>query len=361
MAQFEGIQWATRQMQYLLTDKQINMLPGDAKVYAVSRSTHYGLFLAFEGIRFFCRKNPQGQLEVVLLNWNQNIERFRRGIAFNLGQNQQALVPTADELVNIFLTFFRHPEIAKFLADMAETQAQGYLRPFTIDEDQSIGVTFPAKPAIRAVLCRYTQYLGEPFSGVVIPQMVRAVGANGTGCLKLGINYLISAKAVDAAKNVLPGAASALFLDDNPFQEVTRRKITEWDSSCCLIALTDNTVIKIPESNLILPSVTIQGVVALLRSSGVKVVERDFTYGELIEKARADQIVAICSVGTAGILNRCDKLVLIDTEQKILAEHVSHKSHPLFQTLGELKTRYWNIYKGKEPVPAGFRLDCYEI
>lgn len=361
MAQFEGIQWATRQMQYLLTDKQINMLPGDAKVYAVSRSTHYGLFLAFEGIRFFCRKNDAGKLEVVLLNWDKNIERFRRAIAFNLGQNQQILVPTADELEKIFLTFFRDPEISQFLGDMAETQAQGYLRPFTIDEEQSIGVTFPSKPSIRAVLCRYTQYLGEPFSGVVIPQMVRAVGTNGTGCLKLGINYLISAKAVDAAKNVLPGAASALFLDDNPFQEVTRRKITEWDSSCCLIALSDSTVIKIPESNLILPSVTIQGVVALLRNSGVKVVERDFLYSELIEKTQTNQIVAICSVGTAGILNRCDKLVLIDDHQKVLAEHVSQKSHKLFKILGELKSRYWNIYKGKEPVPDGFRLARYEI
>lgn len=361
MAQFEGIQWATKQMQCFLGEKRVNILVGDAKVFAVSRSIHYGLFLAFEGIRFFCRKNENGRLEVVFLNWDKNLERFRRGIAFNLAQNQQALVPTADELVKMFLSYFRAPEMVQFLTEMAETRAQGYLRPFTIDEDQSIGVTFPALPAIRAVVCRYAQYLGEPFSGVVIPQMVRAVGANGTGCLKLGINYLMSVKAVDAAKNVLPGAASALFLDDNPFEELKERKITEWDSSCCLIALSDHTVIKIPESNLILPSVTIQGIVALLRESGVKVIERDFTYGELIERARSNQIVTVGSVGTAGILNRCDKLVLIDNDQKILAEHVSNKSHALFRTLGELKSRYWNLYQGQEPVPSGLRIDRYEI
>ena len=36
-------------------------------------------------------------------------------------------------------------------------------------------VTFPGQPSIRAVVCRYDQYLGEPFKGVVVPSMVRAV------------------------------------------------------------------------------------------------------------------------------------------------------------------------------------------
>ena len=83
---------------------------------------------------------------------------------------------------------------------MADQDAQGYLRPFTVDEEHSMGVTFPNQPAIRAISCRYDHYLGEPFCGVVIPHLVRAVGVNKTGCLKLGINYLISVKAIDEAK-----------------------------------------------------------------------------------------------------------------------------------------------------------------
>lgn len=361
MAQFEGIRWATRQMQYFLVDKKQNMLAGDAQVAAVSRSIHYGLFLAFEGIRFYCQKNDKGKPEVVFLNWNKNLERFQRGIAFNLGQTQQNLVPAYEKLVSLFLTYFRTPEIRSFLEEMAEGNAQGYLRPFTVDEDQSIGVTFPANPAIRAVVARYDQYLGEPFSGVVIPQIVRAMGINQTGCLKLGINYLMSIKAVDAAKKILPSAASALFLDDNPFQNLLDRKITEWDSSCCLIGLTNGTVLKIPESNLILPSVTIQGAVALLRGKGVLVEERDISYGELIDKSKAGEIVTICSIGTAGILNRCQKVLLIDDNNNLLAEQQAVESNDLYHTLGEIKSDYWNIYKGEEPVPAGMRLDKYEI
>ena len=109
---------------------------------------------------------------------------------------------------------------------------------------------------------------------------------NGTGCLKLGINYLMSVKAVDEAKRVLPEAAAALFLDDHPHDSLESRKITEWDSSCCLFALKDGTVVKIPESNLILPSITIHGMAAILKRMGVNVVEREMTYGELIERSQ---------------------------------------------------------------------------
>ena len=114
---------------------------------------------------------------------------------------------------------------------VADLGAQGYFRPFTVDEEQSIGVTFPGRPAIRAVVCRYDRYLGEPFSGVVVPHLVRAIDINQMGCLKLGVNYLVSVKAVDEARKIDPSAGSALFLDDKPDLGLMERKITEWDSS----------------------------------------------------------------------------------------------------------------------------------
>lgn len=361
MAGFEGIKWASSQMRYVLKDKSFDMMGSDGKVFAVSRSIHYGLFLAFEGIRFFCKKDDNGALLVNFLNLENNLSRFKRGIAFNLSSAQQSMVPSIDELVDIFMKYFREPSMADFFEEMAELGAQGYLRPFTIDEEQSIGVTFPGNPAIRAVVCRYDRYLGEPFAGVVVPNMVRAVGVNGTGCLKLGINYLMSVKAVDAAKKILPGAGSALFLDDRPWDPLESRKVTEWDSSCCLFALSDGTVVKIPESNLILPSVTIQGICTILEQMGVNVVERDMTYGELIERSKKKEVVAICSIGTAGILNRANKLLLVDETGKTIAEQEADPSHELYKNLGEARTYYWDIYQEKVPVPDGMTLNSYAI
>ena len=360
MAGFEGIKWASKQMRYILNNKQFDLLEADAKTYAVSRSIHYGLFLTFEGIRFYCKKNEEDQLEIIFLNWDMNLKRFQQGIAFNLSSAQQHLVPTIDEMVQLFIQqYFKQPSMRSFLEEMADLGAQGYLRPFTIDEEQSIGVTFPGMPSIRGVVCRYDRYLGEPFSGVVIPNMVRATSINETGCLKLGINYLMSVKAVDAAKNIFPGAASALFLDDKPDAPLEERNITEWDSSCCLFALKDGTIIKIPESNLILPSVTIQGIVSILSEMDVPVLEQDISYGELIRKVKANEIVTVCSIGTAGILNRCQKLLLVNEKNEIIEIHQPDEQHDLYHKLGAARKYYWDIYQEKVKIPAGMRLDKY--
>ena len=361
MAGFEGTQWAAKQLRYVLKDKVLEVLDSDAEVSPISRSIHYGLFLAFEGIRFFCKRNVEGGLEVLFLSLEKNLSRFRQGIAFNLSRAQQDLVPSLDELESILLGYLRDPAMADFLGEMADLEAQGYLRPFTFDEEKSIGVTFPGNPAIRAVVCRYDRYLGEPFSGVVVPGMVRAVGVNGTGCLKLGINYLMSVKAIDEARKILPDAASALFLDDRVDKNLRERAVTEWDSSCCLFALRDGSVVKIPESPLILPSATIQGLVAILEELGTPVQERDITYGELLQHVESDELVCVSSVGTAGIMNRCDKLLLVDEKGDILQTHQPDKNHDLYLSLDQAKTYYWNIYQEKAKLPRGMTLNKYTI
>jgi branched-subunit amino acid aminotransferase/4-amino-4-deoxychorismate lyase len=362
MAGFEGVKWAPHQMKYSLNDKKFDIMEADAQVFAVSRSIHYGLFLVFEGIRFFCRENEKNELEVVFLNWHKNLERFKKGIAFNLRNDRQDLVPGTDELEAVFiLEYFKHPSMRDFFKEMARTKAQGYLRPYTVDEQQSIGVTFPKDPAIRAVVCSYDRYLGEPFSGVAVPNLVRVMGINQTGCLKLGVNYLMSVKAVDAARKIHPGAAAALFLDDRVHKKLEDRFITEWDSSCCLFAFRDGSVMKIPESPLILPSVTIIGSVAILKKMGIPVVERDIPYGELIQKSGSKELVAVCSIGTAGILNRCHELILVDEKDNILAAHHPDENHDLYKILGNVRTHYWEIYQGKAEIPEGLKLFRYTL
>jgi len=320
------------------------------------------MFLAFEGIRFFCRKDGGGELKLVFLNWDKNLERFRNGISFNLSREQQGLTPSAEELEHLIIhRYFQDPSMRPFLEEMASTGAQGYLRPFTVDEEQSIGVTFPGKPAVRAAASRYDRYLGEPFLGVTVPKLVRAMGINKTGCLKLGVNYLISAKAVDHAREIEPLAAAALFLDDRIHAPLEDRQVTEWDSSCCLFAFADGTVVKIPESNLILPSVTISGIGSILKEMGVKVEERHLAYGEILQAVRQEKLVAVCSVGTAGILNRCQKLLLIDEQDRVIAVHQEKRDHPIYRMLGEARGTYWDIYRGKAKLPAGMNLFIYNI
>jgi branched-subunit amino acid aminotransferase/4-amino-4-deoxychorismate lyase len=171
----------------------------------------------------------------------------------------------------------------------------------------------------------------------------------------------MSIKAVDAARKIHPRAAAALFLDDKVHVKLEDRVITEWDSSCCLFAFRDGTVVKIPESPLILPSVTIIGAVAILRKMGISVVERDISYGELIQKVSDNELVAACSIGTAGILNRCKELILVNGEDKVLVTHYPDESHDLYNILGNVRTYYWDIYQGKVEAPEEMKLFSYVL
>ncbi len=362
MSGFEGLKWAPYQMRYMLEDESFNLEETEAKVHSVSRSIHYGLFLAFDAIRFYCKKNTKGKLEIVFLNWDRNLERFRRAIAFNLGKDQQNLVPTVGKLEEMFTELYIKSDLMHaYFETTAELDVHGYLRPFTVDEDLSIGVSLPQKPSIRAVICRFNRYCGEPFTGVVMPHLVRAVSTNGTGCLKLGVNYLIGVKAVDEARKINPEASDVLFLDDRIHLPLDERYVTEWDSSGSLFALKDGTVVKIPDSNLILPSVTVRGMVSILKQWDVKVLEREISYGELVDMVKSDDLVTVCSIGTAGILNRSRKLVLLDNKGNTIAAHKAQENHPIFQKLGEAKIHYWEIYKEKASLPQDMRLYKYEL
>ena len=270
-------------------------------------------------------------------------------------------LPTAAEVMEIFLGYLGHPRLRDFLTDMARNGSQGYLRPFTVDDDQSIGVTFAANPVIRVVSAHYDSYLGEPFHGVAIPWLVRAVGTNGTGCLKLGGNYLLSVRAVQEAQRIRPDASAALFLDDRPYGPLRDRTVSEWDSSACMVGLTDGTVIRIPDSPLILPSVTVRGIAAVLREAGVTVEERDITYGELVDRAQAGEIATIASLGTAGILNRASSLLLLGDDRQPVANIESDDQHPVFEALGRARQTYWDVYRGRAPVPAGLRLTAHDV
>jgi len=127
--------------------------------------------------------------------------------------------------------------------------------PVTVDEEQSIGVSFPPTHLSESA-CAVMIGTSESLLTCGDPHFRPCRRDKRNGMPQAWINYLMSVKAVDKAGNILPSAASALFLDDNPWTPLRERHISEWDSSCCLIALRNGTVVKIPESPLILPSVT---------------------------------------------------------------------------------------------------------
>ena len=117
MAGFEGVVWAPKQMQYGIHSGTFRIVDGDAKVYAISRSLHYGLFQVFEGIRFFCAPAKDGA-EIRFVNLKSNLKRFRNGILYSVSQKDQSFVPSETQLLEIFLSYFRSAELQDFLLKM---------------------------------------------------------------------------------------------------------------------------------------------------------------------------------------------------------------------------------------------------
>jgi hypothetical protein len=94
---------------------------------------------------------------------------------------------------------------------------------------------------------------------------------------------------------------------------------------------------------------------------GVNVDERHVTYGELVRRVKANELVVAASVGTAGIMNRCQKLVCVDKASAITAIHVPDTGHALYTKLAEAKAYYWDIYREKAKLPTGMNLFKYAL
>ncbi len=350
MAGFIDVEWAPKHYKRILGEEEEFIEPG-AGTYSISKSIHYGSFLAFEGIRFFVKEEGK-EKRISFLNLDHNLNRFRDSMGFYLSRPQDRLVPSLKELRAMIKSYFTRPAMSRFLDKMAAGQRYGYLRPYTLDDALSIGVNFPSKPSIRMIAASFSGYLGEPFTGVLIPDIIRAVGVNGTGHLKLGINYPLGLRAIRKAREYDPEAKTALLLDDQYWKPAKERAITEWDSSCCLFGMKDGSVISIPESPLILPSVTIKGLLAIFKDMGLRYKVRDITYAELIDMNSQGELALVASVGTAGVLNRCDKLTMVK-DGKIIGCHEADKKADVYHILAEGKGKYLSLYKGDVEPPEG--------
>lgn len=358
MAGFIDVEWAPCQFRQVLGGKR-QICGLRSRAYTVTKSIHYGTFLAFEGIRFFIRRKNDS-LVAVFLNLEYNLKRFRDSMAYYLSDEQEHYIPSVAELYEMIEYYFSNKKMTGFLKKMADNGKFGYLRPYTLDEDLSIGVDFPSKPTIRMIVASFSGYLGEPFSGVVIPEIVRAVGINATGNRKLGINYPLSIRAIRFARRYDKEAKAALLLDDKWYLEDEERYITEWDSSCCMFGMVDGSIVTIPDNPLILPSITVKGLVAILKELGVDVVPKNVKYGDLLGYVDSNELAVIASVGTAGVINRCERLTLV-VRGKVKRIHTVNRNADTYRIMSEIKDIYLRYYMTDDAPPKGIKREIITL
>ena len=152
------------------------------------------------------------------------------------------LVPPADELECLIIhQYFKDPAIRAFLEEMADQGAQGYLRPFTVDEEQSMGVTFPGQPAVRAIFCSYDRLPRRAVHRRRHPPPRPGRGREQDRLAQARRQLPHQREGRRGRQESTPRPRPPCSSTTRPTSPRPRRRITEWDSSCCLFGLRDGT------------------------------------------------------------------------------------------------------------------------
>ncbi len=177
-----------------------------------------------------------------------------------------------------------------------------YIRPTIIASEPFLGVRPARQYLYYVILSPVGAYYPEGINPVkikVIDRYVRAV-PGGLGEAKTAANYAASLYAAEEAKH--EGFTQVLWLDG-----VHRKYIEEVGTMNIMLRIGEE-VITPPLAGTILPGVTRDSAITLLREWGVRVAERPVAIDEVIEAARKGTLREVFGTGTAAVISPVGEL-----------------------------------------------------
>ncbi len=254
----------------------------------------------FEGLKAY--KTASGEIQ--LFRPQKNIERLNN-------TNRRMCIPEIDP--DDVLQAIK--AVVKVDEDWIPTEEGKslYIRPFIIATDPMLGV----HPSHSYLFCIILSPVGayyatgiNPVKIYVEPEYVRAV-KGGTGFAKVGGNYAASLKGQEVAEKL--GYAQVLWLDG-----IEHKYIDEVGAMNVFFVIDGEIVTPTLENGNILPGVTRDSAIALLRSWGYKVSERLLSIDEVREAADNGKLDEAFGTGTAAVispigeLNEAGKIMVIN-------------------------------------------------
>jgi len=213
-----------------------------------------------------------------------------------------------------------------------------YVRPVILANEAFLGVR-PAKSYIYyVILSPVGAYYPEGMAPVKIrveEKYVRAV-EGGLGDAKTGANYAASLMAGEEAKH--EGFTQVLWLDG-----VHRKYIDEVGTMNIMVKIGDE-VITPALGGTILPGVTRDSVLTLLRDWGIKAVERQISIDEVVAAHKAGRLEEVFGTGTAAVISPVGELAYKGEKMTINGGRIA----PLTQRLYDAIV---GIQYGKSPDP----------
>jgi branched-chain amino acid aminotransferase len=220
-----------------------------------------------------------------------------------------------------------------------------YIRPFMYSDQPNVGVRPPDYFKFMIILSPVGAYYKEglnPVSIYVEDEYVRAA-KGGTGYTKCGGNYAASLIAQKKAKDL--GYTQVLWLDG-----AQRKYIEEVGTMNVMFKIKGEFVT--PElGDSVLPGITRDSALQLLRSWGYKVTERKIAIDELLAAAKSGDLEEAFGTGTAAVISPIGLFNIRGEELRVSDGQIGPVAQKLYDTLTAIQ---W----GKIPDPFGW---TYEV
>ncbi|HHY09314.1 MAG TPA: branched-chain amino acid aminotransferase [Firmicutes bacterium] len=268
----------------------------------------------FEGMKAFMA--PDGR--ALLFRPEQNMKRLNRS-------NERMCIPAFDE--EFVLEAIQ--ELVALEKDWIprEPGTALYIRPFIIATDPVLGVRASSTYKFMVVLSPVGAYYPEginPVSIYVESHYVRAV-RGGTGFAKAAGNYAGGLKAQEKAAKA--GHAQVLWLDG------LEQKYVEEVGAMNVFFNIGGELITPALGDTILPGVTRDSVLHLLKSWGIPAIERRLAIAELFQAHKDGRLVEAFGCGTAAVISPIGKLTWQDETIEIGGGKIGEISQRLYDTI----------------------------
>ncbi|MTV50736.1 branched-chain amino acid aminotransferase [Heliobacillus mobilis] len=274
---------------------------------------HYGQAI-FEGMKAFRTQDNR----VVLFRPEKYISRMTNSA-------RKLCIPEFDEAFVV--------KAIKTLIDTERDWVYGeegtalYIRPFIIATDPYLGVRPSHTYKFMVILSPVGAYYAEGFNPVKIfitDEFTRAA-KNGLGDVKTPANYAASLYAGEKAKQM--GFTQVLWLDP-----VEKKYIEEVGTMNVFFRIGDEVVTPVLHGS-ILPGVTRDSVIQVLRNWGIPVVERTISVDELFEAHAAGNLKESFGTGTAAVISPVGLLRHGDREAVINEGKTGELASRLFDSI----------------------------
>jgi len=278
---------------------------------------HYGQAI-FEGMKAFKTKKD----EVTIFRPEKHFERLNRSAG-------RLCIPEVD--VNFMVHALK--ELVNIDRDWIPTKKgeSMYIRPFIYGSDHFLGVKQSASYKLIILLSPVGAYYPEGFKPVKIlvqDKFVRAV-RGGIGECKTPANYAASLFAANEAQKI--GYTQVLWLD-----AIEQKYIEEVGTMNIFVRFKDE--IATPKlSGTILPGVTRDSAIQILKDWGMKITERNVSIDEVTAAYKNGNLVSIFGTGTAAVISPVGWLKYKDMEMTINNGEPDDLSLKLFDAITSIQ------------------------